>query len=112
VLFALVSKLLIIILQYLAGLLLSIEEVLHVGLRSLQLIDAGLKLCNQKKAKWVKLLQGTTNKYSARQWRTFILVAERLVLPHQIVALRLHCRMDLPGPTTSVGTRTDYSMGP
>jgi hypothetical protein len=22
------------------------------------------------------------------------------------------CRMDLPGPTTSVGTRTDYSMGP
>jgi hypothetical protein len=24
----------------------------------------------------------------------------------------LHCRMDLPGPTTSVGTRTDYSVGP
>jgi hypothetical protein len=23
-----------------------------------------------------------------------------------------HCRMDLPGPTTSVGTRTDYSVGP
>jgi hypothetical protein len=22
------------------------------------------------------------------------------------------CRMDLPRPTTSVGTRTDYSMGP
>jgi hypothetical protein len=22
------------------------------------------------------------------------------------------CRMDLPGPTASVGTRTDYSMGP
>jgi hypothetical protein len=21
------------------------------------------------------------------------------------------CRMDLPGPTTSVGTRTDYSVG-
>jgi hypothetical protein len=32
VLVALVSKLLIIILQYLAGLLLPIEEVLHVGL--------------------------------------------------------------------------------
>jgi hypothetical protein len=26
--------------------------------------------------------------------------------------LVLHCRMDLPGPTTSVGTRTDYSVGP
>jgi hypothetical protein len=22
------------------------------------------------------------------------------------------CRMDLPGPTTSVGSRTDYSVGP
>jgi hypothetical protein len=26
--------------------------------------------------------------------------------------LRLRYRMDLPGPTTSVGTRTDYSVGP
>jgi hypothetical protein len=25
---------------------------------------------------------------------------------------RLRCRMDLTGPTTSVGTRTDYSVGP
>jgi hypothetical protein len=23
-----------------------------------------------------------------------------------------YCRMDFPGPTTSVGTRTDYSVGP
>jgi hypothetical protein len=23
-----------------------------------------------------------------------------------------YCRMDLPGPTTLVGTRTDYSVGP
>jgi hypothetical protein len=23
-----------------------------------------------------------------------------------------NCHMDLPGPTTSVGTRTDYSVGP
>jgi hypothetical protein len=22
------------------------------------------------------------------------------------------CRMDIPGPTTQVGTRTDYSVGP
>jgi hypothetical protein len=26
--------------------------------------------------------------------------------------LRTFCRMDLPGPTASVGTRTDYSVGP
>jgi hypothetical protein len=25
---------------------------------------------------------------------------------------RSFCRMDLPGPTTSVGARTDYSVGP
>jgi hypothetical protein len=24
----------------------------------------------------------------------------------------LYCRMDLPGPTTSMGARTDYSVGP
>jgi hypothetical protein len=23
-----------------------------------------------------------------------------------------YCRMDLPGPTTSMGIRTDYSVGP
>jgi hypothetical protein len=27
-------------------------------------------------------------------------------------AARATCRMDLPGPTTSVGTRTDYPVGP
>jgi hypothetical protein len=26
--------------------------------------------------------------------------------------MRRECRMDLPGPTNSVGTRTDYSVGP
>jgi hypothetical protein len=30
---------------------------------------------------------------------------------HELSALD-RCRMDLPGPTTSVGTRTDYSVGP
>jgi hypothetical protein len=25
---------------------------------------------------------------------------------------RCHCRMDLPRPTASVGTRTDYSVSP
>jgi hypothetical protein len=38
----------------------------------------------------VRLLQGTSYEYSTRQQRTFILVAERLVLAHQLVALRLH----------------------
>jgi hypothetical protein len=33
---------------------------------------------------------------------------------HGLCASILHedCRMDLPGPTTSVGTRTDYLLGP
>jgi hypothetical protein len=51
VLVALVSKLLIIVLQYLAGLLLSVEEVLQISFRSLQLIYTGFKLCNQQQAK-------------------------------------------------------------
>jgi hypothetical protein len=32
--------------------------------------------------------------------------------PLLILSQRRRCRMDLPGPTTSVGTRTDYSVGP
>jgi hypothetical protein len=32
-------------------------------------------------------------------------------VPH-IKNLVTVCRMDLPGPATSVGTRTDYSVGP
>jgi hypothetical protein len=38
----------------------------------------------------VRLLQGTSNEYSTRHRCTFVLVAKRLVLPHQFVALRLH----------------------
>jgi hypothetical protein len=38
----------------------------------------------------VRPLQGTSNGYSTRQQRTFLLVAERFVLAHQLVALRLH----------------------
>jgi hypothetical protein len=53
------------------------------------LLDTSLQLCNQQ-ARRVRLLQGTSNGYSARQQRTFVLVAERLVLPHQLVTLRLH----------------------
>jgi hypothetical protein len=48
VLVALVSKFLIIKLQYLAGLLLSVEDVLQISLQSLQLIYLSLKLCNQQ----------------------------------------------------------------
>jgi hypothetical protein len=53
------------------------------------LLDPGLKLCYQP-ARQVRLLHDISNGYSTRQHRTFILVAERLVLPHQLVALRLH----------------------
>jgi hypothetical protein len=38
----------------------------------------------------VRLLQGTSNGYSTRQQCTFVLVAEQLVLAHQLVALCLH----------------------
>jgi hypothetical protein len=35
-----------------------------------------------------------------------IILSELQIDPQQV------CRMDLPGPTTLVGTRTDYSVGP
>jgi hypothetical protein len=38
----------------------------------------------------VRLLQGTSNKYSTSPRHTFVLIAERLVLPDQLIALRLH----------------------
>jgi hypothetical protein len=38
----------------------------------------------------VRLLQGTSNGYSTRQERTFVLVAEQLVPAHPLVALHLH----------------------
>jgi hypothetical protein len=36
----------------------------------------------------------------------------KLVATNPFRGLEDDCRMDLPGPTTSVGTRTDYSVGP
>jgi hypothetical protein len=36
----------------------------------------------------------------------------RLIASTNVDKVRSKCHMDLPGPTTSVGTRTDYSVGP
>jgi hypothetical protein len=46
---ALMGQLLIIVLKYLAGILLSVEEVLDIDLRCLQLFHSGLKICKQLK---------------------------------------------------------------
>jgi hypothetical protein len=43
------GQLLIIILKYLAGIFLSVEEVLHIGLRHLQLFYPGLEICKSPK---------------------------------------------------------------
>jgi hypothetical protein len=48
---------------------------------------------------------GTPEDYSSRQSR----VLETILLDYKVLGA---CRMDLPRPTTSVGTRTDYSVGP
>jgi hypothetical protein len=45
-------------------------------------------------------------------WRPPSLVEKLLSGGGIKVTMGAWCRMDLPGPTTSVGTRTDYSMGP
>jgi hypothetical protein len=47
----LMGQLLIIVLKYLAGILLSVEEVLHIDLLCLQLFHSGLKICKQLKGR-------------------------------------------------------------
>jgi hypothetical protein len=47
----LMGQLLIIVLKYLAGILLSVEEVLHINLQCLQLFHLGLKICKQLKGR-------------------------------------------------------------
>jgi hypothetical protein len=89
VLNALMSQLLVVILKYFTGLFLPVEEVLHVDFGGPQLLDTSLKLCNQQS----KAVQTTTSHFKwllDKTTRTVILVAERLVLLHKFVALRLH----------------------
>jgi hypothetical protein len=63
VLDALIRKLLIFIFKYLSGILLSVDDVLQIGFRCLQLVYPGLKICKSPRT-YVRLLQGTLNKYS------------------------------------------------
>jgi hypothetical protein len=48
---------------------------------------------------------GTLEDYLSRPSR----LLEAILLNYRVLGA---CRMDLPGATTSVGTRTDYSVGP
>jgi hypothetical protein len=62
----------------------------HVAKVNLPLPDPSLRLFIEGKEDWLE---------------------EGLLVPAR-KNCRGGCRMDLPGPTTSVGTRTDYSVGP
>jgi hypothetical protein len=53
------TQLLIFIFKYLSGILFSVDDVLNIGLRCLQLVYTGLKICNSSK----KTCQ-TTARYS------------------------------------------------
>jgi hypothetical protein len=57
------GQLLIIVLKYLAGIFLSVEEIPHISLRCLLLLHPGFKIYKQLKGD-VILPQGTYNKYS------------------------------------------------
>jgi hypothetical protein len=84
VLDALIRQLLIFILKYLSGIFLSVDDVLQIGLRR-----ASRSAIAQ--TRHVRLLQGTSDKYSTGLRRhTFVLLAQRLVLAKQVIALRLH----------------------
>jgi hypothetical protein len=60
----------------------------------------------RKKEQLLLYLAATTHVVSTT------IVVERQEGSHAYPVHRPVCRMDLPGPTTSVGTRTDYSVGP
>jgi hypothetical protein len=47
----LMGQLLIIVLKYLAGILVSVEEILHIDFGCLQLFHSGLKICKQLKGR-------------------------------------------------------------
>jgi hypothetical protein len=47
----LMGQLLIIVLKYLAGILLSVEEILHIDFGCLQLFHSGFKICTQLKGR-------------------------------------------------------------
>jgi hypothetical protein len=55
VLLALEGKFFVVELEYLAGFLLPVEEILHARLRGLQLLHLALKLCNTAKVQRVRL---------------------------------------------------------
>jgi hypothetical protein len=56
VLDALIRHLLIFIFKYLSGIFLSVDDVLQIGLRCLQLVYSGLEICRSPE-KQVRLLQ-------------------------------------------------------
>jgi hypothetical protein len=89
VLIALVSQLLIIIFKYLAGLLLPVEEFFMSTSEAFSCSTwvSSSAINNEGD---VRLSQSTSNRYSTRQQHSFVLIAERLVLAHQFIALRLH----------------------
>jgi hypothetical protein len=60
---------------------------------------------------WIqRLYSGLGYKHLSNfSWSSFI--STWLLIKYKFIPTH-NCRMDLPGPTTSVGTRTDYSVGP
>jgi hypothetical protein len=63
VLDALMRQLHIFIFKYISGILFSVDNVLQIGLRCLQLVHTGLKICKSSRTH-VRLMHGSLNKYS------------------------------------------------
>jgi hypothetical protein len=87
---ALMAQLSILIFQYLCLVSLSVHHVLVVRLRCFQLVNPCLKICRQLDAisDYSKVLQEVLNGFGGRH--TFVLLVQHLVLPDQVVPLRLH----------------------
>jgi hypothetical protein len=65
---------------------------------------------------FVELLVYYTRMLGSRNYVSMVLryniLADSPCTPGRVVDRGRDCRMDLRGPTTSVDTRTDYSVGP
>jgi hypothetical protein len=87
---ALMSQLFVLILKFLLGIGLPVHDVLQVGLRCLQLVNTCFKLCRQLNtmSDYNKVPQLVLNGFGGQ--RTFVLLAQRLVLLDHVAALCLH----------------------
>jgi hypothetical protein len=68
--------------------------------------------CQQSKKEAIILKLDFEKAFDTVEHQTILAMLTHLGFPERWIFWVTNCRMDLPGPTTLVGNRTDYSVGP